>query len=152
MGKGLFEICFVVLVLTVTCCNKQKKTVQDDAALRLLGTWELREVQAGMTPIAQHPAGNGNQYRFAETTYEKFENGNLQKSGTYRVVRDTTVVAEVGLVLPAGQFTNRIVFDSNLDTEKTFFGFESGKLVFLSGYFPTDGGSRRVYEKTITGK
>jgi hypothetical protein len=152
MRKGFFEICFVVLVLVMACCSKQNSTVEDNNAVQLLGAWELRQVQAGMTPTTQYPVGNGNRYHFFETTYQHYTNGALQKSGTYRVVRDTTVQAEVGLVLPAGQFTGRLIFDNELSAKKTFFGFEEGKLVLLSGYFPTDGGSRWVYEKTTTGK
>ncbi len=138
--------CFGVLV-TLTACNKKIAVSQNVDPANLVGTWELRETQAGMIPNTQHPPGNGNRFRFTGTTYERYTNGSLVKSGSYSIVQDSTVEKEVGLVVPPGQFTRRIVFENNLSADKTFFELSSGRLVLLSGYFPTDGGSRQAYEK-----
>lgn len=145
-------LCFVAIISLFICCNKQNRTVQDDNAGQLVGNWELREVQAGMTPNTQYGVGNGNRLHFSETTYEQYTNDSLVSSGTYQVVQDTTVVQEVGLVVPAGQFTSRIIFDNNPFMAKPFFQFSTGQLILLSGFFPTDGGSRRVYQKMETGR
>lgn len=125
---------------------------QDGNPSQLFGTWELREAQDGMTPNKTYVVGNGDKYKFSETAYERYTDGSLVKTGTYRVVRDTTVQNTVGLTVPPGQFTNRIVFDNNPSDPQTFYQIEAGKLILLAGYFPTDGGSRRAYEKTETGR
>ena len=55
--------------------------------------------------------------------------------------------AEVGLVVPSGQFTNRIIFDGDFVSRKTFIEVSNNKLTLLSGFFPPDGGSNVLYER-----
>ena len=152
MPKRLFLLCLFASLALLPFCNRKTATQMNFDPAQLLGTWELRESQSGMIPTAQHAPGNGNRYRFTETTYEQYADGNLVKSGAYRVVKDTTAQTEVGLVLPAGQFTHRIIFNDDPTAAKTFFQLSAGKLILLSGYFPTDGGSRLTYEKTESGR
>lgn len=132
-----------VLLAVVVACTRKVNTEPSN----LVGTWELREDQSGMIPTRQHAEGNGDRYRFTATTYERYRNGALEKSGTYRVEADSTVQKEVGLQLPAGEFTQRIVFEDEPSAPKTFFQRNGDKLVLISGYFPTDGGSRHTYQK-----
>jgi len=141
---------FVLLAAAVFGLNSCQKNKEERAVdtTQLTGTWELRQVQAGMIPATNLAAGNGNLLTFTETTYERFANGSLQKSGTYQLLHDTTATATVGLQLPAGQFNIRLVFDNDGSTQKTFIDLREGRLQVVSGYFPTDGGSWQVYEKT----
>src|SRR5688572_5239542 len=111
------------------------------------GTWELKQAQNGMIPTKDYAPGNGNIFRFSDSGYEKYTNGNLTKKGQYIIINDSSVTAEVGLVIPSGEFTNRIIFDGDLTAPKTFFQVSNNSLIFLSGFFPLDGGSRVLYEK-----
>jgi hypothetical protein len=137
---------FCAVLATVFACNRKVNTETAEAAA-LVGTWELREEQSGMIPTRQHPEGNGDRYRFTATTYERYRNGALEKSGEYRVEMDSTVQKEVGLQLPPGEFTQRIIFEDEPSAPKTFFQRNGDKLILVSGYFPTDGGSRHTYQK-----
>jgi hypothetical protein len=102
-----------------------------------------------MTPVKDYPPGNGTILKFSDSLYERYENGNLIKSGQYKLIMDTSVEAEVGLVIPPGQFTNRIVYDNDSASDKTFIEVSNNKLTFLSGFFPSDGGSDVSYERII---
>jgi hypothetical protein len=113
----------------------------------IIGTWELRQAQNGMTPAITYPPGNENILKFSDSGYAKYVNGNLIKSGHYQLIRDTSVEAEVGLVVPSGQFTNRIIFDGDSLSHKTFIEVSDNKLTLLSGFFPLDGGSNMLYER-----
>lgn len=139
-----YHLFFWCLVLAAVVACTRKVNTETNA---LVGTWELREDQSGMIPTRQHAEGNGDRYRFTATTYERYRNGALEKSGTYRVEMDSTVQKEVGLALPPGEFTRRLVFEDDPAAPKTFFQLNGDTLVFLSGYFPTDGGSRFTYRK-----
>lgn len=152
MPKLLFLCCLFASLMLLPFCNRKTASQIDFSPAQLVGTWELRESQSGMIPTAQHAPGNGNRYRFTETTYEQYTDGRLVKTGAYRVVMDTTAQKELGLVLPAGQFTHCIVFDNDPAAAKTFFQLSGSRLILLSGFFPTDGGSRLTYEKTENGR
>ena len=69
------------------------------------------------------------------------------KSGMDPGTKDATVMAETGLVIPSGQFTDRIVYDSDFVSHKTFIQISNNSLHFLTGFFPTDGGSDKVFER-----
>ncbi|NTS39741.1 hypothetical protein HRG84_02385 [Flavisolibacter sp. BT320] len=150
MLKNLLPFVLFVSLVVLAACNRKVAT-ESNAAPLLTGTWELREDQRGMMPTRQHEPGSGTRYQFTQTDYEYFVEGALDKKGTYKVEADPTVEKEVGLQLPAGQFTHRIVFDDDTTATKTFFRVAGDTLVFLSGFFPVDGGSRFTYLK-ISGK
>ena len=113
----------------------------------IVGSWELRQAQNGMIPTIDYSSGNGNILKFSNSTYEKYTNTNLVKSGHYIIIEDTSVVEEVGLVIPSGQFTHRIVYDNDFASRKTFIQISYNKLTFLSGFFPLDGGSNVLYQR-----
>lgn len=145
MQKLFFEVCFVAFVLSFSYCNKEK--ARQAGLAQLQGTWELRQAQNGMTPNVVYQPGNGNRLRFTDTSYQRYTNGTLTASGAYHPMADTTVQQEVGLVVEAGQFTRRIVFENDTNARKTFFQINGNQLKILSGYFPLDSGSNLVYEK-----
>ena len=130
------------LILFFVSCKKDGAS-----STSIVGTWELKQAQTGMIPTVDYPQGNGNKLVFSTTGYEKYTNGNLVKNGNYTLVSDASVEASVGLVIPSGQFTNRIIFDNDLTSSKTFIEVSNNKLTLLSGYFPLDGGSNVVYER-----
>ena len=109
------------------------------------GSWEMREQVSSMRTT--YPAGNGNRLRFADDTYQKFENGSLVQSGQYKIIPDSTARRQVGLELNPGEFTRVIIFDNDTSSPKTFIQITGNKLVLLSGFFPSDAGVQTTYEK-----
>ncbi|MEO5681112.1 MAG: hypothetical protein ABIQ88_00660 [Chitinophagaceae bacterium] len=141
--KYLFSTVCLALVIVISGGCK-KNAVNADF---LTGVWELRQAQNGMIPSVDYAPGSGNIFTFSASRYQESNNGNLIKSGDYRLVKDGSVEAAVGLVLPPGQFTTRIIFDNDMAASKTFIEVTNTRLTMLSGYFPLDGGSNKVYEK-----
>ena len=146
MRRALFIICVGTMITVLACCkndsiekNKEENTI--------VGTWELRQAQTGMMPTVNYNPGNGNILKYTDVNYEMFTNGVLTKSGTFVLVNDTTAQATVGIVVTAGQFTDRIVYDNDLTAPKKFLQVVNNKLTFLSGYFPLDYGSKTIYER-----
>ena len=105
-------------------------------------------MQNGMVRMKDYSSGNGNVLKFSNSTYEKYGNNNLITSGHYIIIEDASVAAEVGLIIPSGQFTRRIIYDNDFPSRKTFIQISDNKLTFLSGFFPLDGGSYALYQRT----
>ena len=150
MKYFILIICLGAINIFFGSCKKDIAKVDNINANSIVGTWELRQAQNGMIPTIEYSPGNGNILKFSDSAYENFTNGNLIKSGHYMLIRDTSVEAEIGLVIPIGQFTNRIIFDSDFTSRKTFIEISNNKLTFLSGFFPLDGGSNVLYERIKT--
>ena len=140
--KYSIVICLATITLFLNGCKKDPA-----GSVSIAGTWELRQAQNGMIPTIDYAPGNGNMLIFSGSGYDKYESGNLVKSGHYKVVEDGSAEAEVGLVVPSGQFTNRIIFDNDFTSPKVFLEVSNNKLTLLSGYFPLDGGSSQSYER-----
>ena len=142
-----YFILAIVAIIITTFTGCKKDTGNKSMSTSIAGTWELRKL-SGMIPMMEYPAGNGNTFKFSGSTYEKYSDGNLVKSGHYTVVNDLSAQESVGLVIKPGQFTQRIIFDNDYTSAKTFIDLSSNQLTFMSGYFPLDSGSFMVYEKT----
>lgn len=146
--KRYTVVIFLGLILVFfDSCKKDEAAKDITDYTSIIGAWELRQAQNGMIPTIDYSSGNGNILKFSNSTYEKYTNNNLIKSGYYVIIEDTSVVAEVGLVIPSGQFNHRIVYDNDFASRKTFIQVSNDKLTFLSGFFPLDGGSNVLYQK-----
>ena len=142
-----FKLFVVIALLIAGACNKDqaKKSRNDQSSIR--GTWELRKTSGGMMPGEQvYAPGNGNMLKFDGGHYERYVNGSLTKAGEYEIVSDKTVGQSVCLEMPVGQFTNRIIYDSNTTSEKVFIQIVNNKLTFISGCYALDGGHSSEYE------
>jgi hypothetical protein len=142
---GKISLGFILLLFC--SCKKDGTAKGITNSTSIVGAWEIRQVQNGMIPTIDYSSGNGNILKFSDSTYEKYTNNNIVKSGHYIVIEDDSVVAEVGLAIPHGQFTHRIVYDNDFGSPKTFFQIANNKLTFLSGFFPLDGGSNVLYQR-----
>jgi hypothetical protein len=142
-------ISFSTLITFSESCKKNTANKENsDIPTSIAGSWELRQSSGGMMPGANdYPKGNGNILKFINTNYETYENGRLIKSGQYFIIRDTTVEANVCLVLPAGRYTNRIIYDSSYNTTKEFIEISNNKLTFISGCYAYDAGHSSEYER-----
>lgn len=146
MQRYTVSILFSLILVFLSGCQKDSNhTAFGDTSI--IGSWELRQAQGGMIPGIEYSPGNGNVLKYFNSTYEKYTNNNLVKSGHYIIIEDNSVETEVGLVIPSGQFGHRIVYDNDFSSPKTFIQISNNTLTFLSGYFPLDGGSNISYQK-----
>ncbi|NCI45611.1 hypothetical protein [Sediminibacterium soli] len=144
--KHLFTILALAGMAVFSSCSKDNTSgfVSDG---KLTGTWELRRISSAMLQPMDLPAGNGATIRFSASEYARFENGQLKKRGTYTVSDDATVEQSVCLVIPAGLFTKRIVYDNNQSATKVFIDLSDGSLRFISGCYAVDAGHSETYVK-----
>jgi hypothetical protein len=100
-----------------------------------------------MPGAIDYPAGNGNILKFNDSAFQRFSNNQLIESGIFTLIKDTTFEESVCLVLPAGQFSNRIVYNGKYDSIKVFIQIANNKLTFISGCYALDGGLTKIYQR-----
>jgi len=147
----LAQLAFMVVatsfLLSMSCNKIQNKKSKNEAML--VGTWELRETSAAMNPtVSKFPAGNGNLLIFNDNSYEFRRDGQIVKSGKYKVVADSSVEQNVCLIFQKGEYAQRVSFDGNVEP-KRFFQIFGNKLSFVSGCYAVDAGHKEEYEKVI---
>ena len=142
--KKLSLLFFTVLLLVCTSCKKENKNDNESSA-GLEGVWELRSSRSML--ISAYPPGNGHIISFIGNSYEIKDNGQLTRSGEFRVIEDLTAVESTCLNIPDGKYTNRIVYDNNMNATRTFYDLSGNKLTIISGCFAVDAGSALEYER-----
>ncbi len=70
MKVFIYFICSIFTIFILGGCKKDNSLNTINSAL--IGNWELRQVQGGMTPTIKYPLGNGSIYQFTDTTYSTF--------------------------------------------------------------------------------
>ncbi|RYE26374.1 MAG: hypothetical protein EOP42_20810 [Sphingobacteriaceae bacterium] len=131
---------FCILLTFFISCKKDNYSSKS-----IIGTWELRQSQGGTIPGTTYNKGNGNMIKFTDSDYEIYANGVLSKSGTYKLIPDTSVQDNVCSVLSSNEYKNRIVFDGKDDARKTFIKISKDELSLVSGCFALDAGSISIY-------
>jgi len=145
MKHLVFGLWTLTLIAFFSSCKKD--ATQKDNNTSVIGTWELRDISGGMMPGSiKFAPGNGNILKLSSTDYGIYKSNQLIKSGTYKIVADTTVEQNVCLIIKDGEFTNRIDY-SDTTSIKIFFQLDGSKLVFQSGCYAVDGGHSEVYQK-----
>ncbi|HEY4206232.1 MAG TPA: hypothetical protein VGM31_05460 [Puia sp.] len=133
----------LLLMLTLFNCGCKKHNDKGS----LTGTWELRQTSAAMNPQAsQYPAGNGNIVELKDGNYKIYKGGQVIKSGHYSSIADATVGDNVCLVLPKGQYTNRIAYEDST-TLKIFYQVQGNTLSFYAGCYAYDAGHQEIFER-----
>ena len=141
----VFAVAFSFLLQSMACNKNDNKKLKSNASL--IGTWELRESSAAMNPtVSKFVAGNGNLVIFTDNTYEFRRDGQVVKSGKYKVISDSTVEQSVCLIFPKGEYAQRVSYDGNVEP-KRFFQISGNKLSFVSGCYAVDAGHKEEYEK-----
>jgi hypothetical protein len=144
--KKVFGIMLIsCIMLTMFACKKNSGDKSENNSL--IGYWELAETSSAMMPARQHGPGNGNVIEITATTYKKFGNGQVIKSGVYTTMEDNTVEQNVCLVIEDDRYTRRIVFDTAFSATKSFYEIRNGKLAFISGCYAYDAGHREEYRR-----
>ena len=142
------KIVLCVLWVAMCCLSCQKANENKKNPVTFLeGKWELRKVQAGMSPEVNFKPGNGTRLEFKDSTYKRFEKGILSMTGHYSLVADNTAMQETGLVLTPGEFDKRVIFDKDDTSSKIFLNISGEELTLLSGFFPVDGGTKTIYSR-----
>ena len=144
MKRILFSILLEGLALIQLACRKDNINNNNLTLTSIIGSWELNKEQLGMLPLNYAP-GNGNILKFTDSEFQIFANGQLVKSGQYRITRDGTVATETCLVIPTDQYRNRIIYDNNFFETKIFVQVSENKLTFISGCFAFDAGNYKEY-------
>jgi len=142
MKKILVSVCLGASLLLIFGCKKENNLISNS----LQGLWELRQTSGMLTTI--YPHGNGHTIKFSGNSFEISSNGQTTQSGQYEIKRDLTAGSETCLVIPAGQYTNRIVYHNNTTNQKKIFlQILDNKLILLSGCFAIDAGSSNEYAR-----
>ena len=147
MRNIIGSIFFVSLTIFFIACKKDNTSSYRNISASIEGSWELQQAQTGMIPLINYPAGNGDILKFINSEYQVFLNGQLIRIGSYTIVGDTSVEAEVCLVLSSDQYKNRIIYDSSYNEGKVFIQISNDKLDFLSGCFAYDAGIYKEYTR-----
>jgi hypothetical protein len=144
----------MLIVLSVTACTlffesckKDSSTVNSNGMPSIEGTWELRQAQTKTNPTVNYPAGNSSIVQFTKNNYSTFSNAVMIKTGQYSLTADATAETNVCLVLPSNEYRNRIIFDADNSSAKTFFQLSADSIKFVSGCFARDSGAYYVYVK-----
>ncbi|HXB91852.1 MAG TPA: hypothetical protein VNU72_06170 [Puia sp.] len=137
----------VLFLLGVFFSACHKKNMRESGGQDIIGTWELRQT-LGSAGATDYPPGNGHLLRFDAGSYYRYVGGQLQISGVYTVVPDAHAQDSVCLVLPAGQFGNRVIYDNNDNAIRQFFQIDESTLTFIGGCFAYDAGSQSIYART----
>lgn len=148
-GKITMKVLWFVLfagAMYLTSCKKNSGAgIKSDS---ITGSWELRSTSGGMVPGSTvYPQGNGNVFKFNDSLYEKYTDGMLVSSGKFTLLPDPTVEETVYLVVEEGEYSNRIVYDGKLDSEKVFIQIRGNKLSLLSGNYALDYGHHEEYTR-----
>ena len=126
------------------CGHGRACSVRANGAIRLSGFCRERFDAA----VERRPVGNGNLVIFTDNTYEFRRDGQIVKSGKYKVVADSSVEQNVCLIFQKGEYAQRVSFDGNVEP-KRFFQIFGNKLSFVSGCYAVDAGHKEEYEKVI---
>ena len=151
MKRVLFSILLGGLILIQLACRKDNINNNNITLTSIIGSWELSRESIGMAQTGiNYPSGNGNILKFTDSRFQIFANGQLVKSGQYKIIRDSSVATELCIVVPTDQYRNRIIYNNNLFhnnhfDNKIFVQVSENKLTFRSGCYALDGGHYQEY-------
>lgn len=109
MYPKYFRLIVILLPLFIISCKKEKTSVSPG----IIGTWELRSSFNGQGGATNYHPGNGNYFKFADTTYALYSNNVLKTVGTYKIRKDSAVDW-------AGQTGHRIIFNNQENSIGTY--------------------------------
>jgi nitrous oxide reductase accessory protein NosL len=105
-----------LLFLILISCKKD-----DEKISSLEGTWELKSQTNGTSGnVTEYPSNNGSLIIFSHNNYQTFSNHQLVKSGTFKVVEETSILNN--------SKGKRIIYDNDPDQIRTFFNVKGNSL------------------------
>ncbi|MBE7173588.1 MAG: hypothetical protein INR73_23650 [Williamsia sp.] len=134
------NICLSLLLtasLATTSCDKENDLGAVDYPA-YNQKYELRVQSGGLAGQTQtYKSGNGNAYLFeSSSTYKQYTDGQLSKTGTYKIVSDSSYVLH--------QPASRIIFDNAGNGVRTLVRFQSNKMYLQEDVYD---GKTVEYEK-----
>jgi len=132
-----------VILLTAGC----KKHTHHPDLPTVRGSWELRVEEGGFAGTINYQPGNGNLVQFDDMTYKRYANGQLIKSGNYRVITDTSADRLMCHPESSGQFTDRIIYDNDITGTKYYSQVTGNQLILISSNCWPDVPSKFVYAR-----
>ncbi len=136
MKQILFTTIITCSIFLSGSCRKAADTQYPGSSGSVVGKWELRIAQTGMTAPVNYPSGNGNTLIFTATDYQVYSNGQLVKSGKYSNVVDNTALAGECLDVSL----SRLIYDNNRSHSKRIQVSAGNRLRFFSGCSALDSG------------
>jgi len=129
----------MLALLTFLLSCKKNDTTQKIA---LNGSWEFRGITCFClrdSSVNDGKPGNGNIINFKDNSYMRFTKGVLQKNGTFKVVQEK--------IASSPDPVNRIIYDNDTTSEKTFYKIEQNKLTFFGTVPIAADGTEIYYER-----
>jgi len=99
----------ILLACCIFACKKERATLSN----KITGTWELRTSFNGQGGGTNYQPGNGNYFKFADTTFALYSNNVLQNIGSYKIKKDSAVNW-------MGQTGHRIIFNNEENSIPTY--------------------------------
>jgi hypothetical protein len=132
---ALFSYLTLSIFLLCSCKKNNADTEKDEAENpgSVSGSWELRVLYGGYRAPGASPyfaPGNGNIWKFTDSTYQYYGNRQLLCSGEYILGKDTSIAT--------GRFMDYVILKQNYN-EKIFFEIVKDILVFYRGQIASDG-------------
>lgn len=112
-------IIFCALIFFVLSCKKDTASKSNDkvnaSPTAISHSWELRYQEGGYGPTHSpyYSPGNGNMWKFTDTTYQVYFEGQISSSGTYYMIKDTCPATKQlmdAIVLNWGQSYNDTIY------------------------------------------
>ena len=108
MKRKWISLIFILGSCIFFACEKEKT----DRSESIIGFWELRTEYNGWGGATGYPQGNGREIHFSASGYQMFSNGQLQKSGSYALVKDSFYIR--------GNTVQRIIYDHQDNSVRIF--------------------------------
>ena len=140
---------YLLIILAFMGCSKS--SVRSASVTGLVGKWEIRARQAGMIIGTTFPEGNGHTIEFTDKTFTEIDGGQVVRSGSYSVRRESTVDNQTCTGAGIEPEMDRIIYDPADADRKTFIVVNADTLTTYSGCFALDGGIYVRYQR-IQGK
>jgi hypothetical protein len=117
MPGTFLRLVFILSSVLFFSCKKDR-----DQFPLITGSWELRTSYNGQGGVLNYPAGNDNLLQFTSTNYQRYSNGVIQQSGSYKIIKHNSQVM--------GGVRDRIVYDNDMDAPAIIISLSHDSLMF----------------------
>jgi hypothetical protein len=136
-----FAILLSLLFCSVSCLVSCTKDADPEPVpvpyagppLTLQNSWEFRSFVGGYRPPNQNPnlpPGNGIIWKFMDSIYERYDKGQLYRTGKYSVIKDSSRAT--------GRLMDALIFEKN-SYPKLHFEIVKDTLIIYMGVISADG-------------
>lgn len=139
MKRSIAIACLGISILSYCSCTKQTAILQKENSFpynTLQGDWELRTLLGCQIPgcSPNFNPGNGNIWKFTDSTFEAYVDHKLVDSGRYFTGTDSCMQTNKVMSFFAKSTQGNIYY-----LDKLFFEFVDGQLILYRGVIAADG-------------